>query len=544
MSISCQQKGCNGLMYMNDGCSVPGYDWAQAYKCNSCNGVRYMCNVCINSDNAMVRRTLHHKTRLCRHNRLYHDDSLHQMNNTQVNEISPVLKDPMQQNKSSPPKRDGLNYCVPAECKNNADDSVRPRKIMKVDEHKKVDKHKKSSASEEERIYDCLPEDCYDNGTSFEYFKRNSDPNNPCQGPAYMVGLAIIGTTSGYKQLKDHDIILHLLLAKFVSNLTRNQRVELGFIIEMIIKKYDNKSEDGHDCDLDKSTTQDTIVTRIPSSETEFARMYLRGPKSILKNIPMPKVKFIENHSYVSVKQCAVNFLSMDNYPGKISHLNNTIVKSVVESNIGKAVYARAIKSNPGVKEEDILVLLGLQWSDDFEPNSSSKSNRGSVWIKTVSFISDRLTKNDIVNTYPISIGNKAPNHDVIESLFVNECNDLGSGRNNVMYCSRLKRNVHVHFEIIACLGDQPERRSMNFIMLGNSTHSARFRYSANLNAICLHLPPCPKCFTRMKNCKTFLLKQGKCKHCVNWEMNRNSSLLHYDPPKDYPKEMLANTYL
>ena len=163
------------------------------------------------------------------------------------------------------------------------------------------------------------------------------------------------------------------------------------------------------------STNQEKIVTRIPSSEPEFARIYLRGPRSILKNIPMPKVKFIENHSYVSVKQCAANFLSMHHYPGKISHLKNKIVKSLVDSNIGKEVLARAIKSNPSVKEKDILLLLGLQWSDDFEPNSSSKSNRGSVWIKTVSFISDRLTKNDIVNTYPISIGNKAPNHDVLE---------------------------------------------------------------------------------------------------------------------------------
>ena len=80
------------------------------------------------------------------------------------------------------------------------------------------------------------------------------------------------------------------------------------------------------------------------------------------------------------------------------------------------------------------MVLLGLQWSDDFERNSSSKSNRGSVWIKTVSFISDTLTKNDIVNTYPISIGNKAPNHDTVETLFVKDCNDLASGNNNVMY--------------------------------------------------------------------------------------------------------------
>ena len=84
----------------------------------------------------------------------------------------------------------------------------------------------------------------------------------------------------------------------------------------------------------------------------------------------------------------------------------------------------------------------------------------------------------------------------------------------------------------------------MNFMMLGNSTHSARFRYSANLNAICLHLPPCPKCFTCMKNCTKFLLKKEKCKDCVNWEMNDNSSLLHFYPPKDYPKDMLRNTHL
>ena len=112
MSTSCQQKGCNGLMYMNGGCSVPGYDWAQAYKCNSCHGVRYMCKVCINSDNAMVRRTLHYRTRLCRQHRLYHDDSVRQRNITEVDEIGPIVKDPMQQKKSSPSKKDGLNYCA------------------------------------------------------------------------------------------------------------------------------------------------------------------------------------------------------------------------------------------------------------------------------------------------------------------------------------------------------------------------------------------------------------------------------------------------
>ena len=62
----------------------------------------------------------------------------------------------------------------------------------------------------------CEPIDCYDNTSSYEYFKRNSDPDNPYRGPTYMVGLEISGTAIGYQQLHENDVILHLLLSKFV----------------------------------------------------------------------------------------------------------------------------------------------------------------------------------------------------------------------------------------------------------------------------------------------------------------------------------------
>ena len=179
-------------MFPNDGCSIQAYKWAIGYKCDSCNAVRYMCDLCIHSDNTMVRRTLHHRSRLCRHHRLYHADSVRPCKKSKVNEIDSNVMDPSQDKKSIHLETAGLTYCEPV--------------------------------------------DCYDNTTSYEYFKRNSDPNNPCKGPAYMVGLAISGTASGYEQLHENDIILHLLLSKFVSNLTRNQRVELGFILEMILK--------------------------------------------------------------------------------------------------------------------------------------------------------------------------------------------------------------------------------------------------------------------------------------------------------------------
>ena len=48
----------------------------------------------------------------------------------------------------------------------------------------------------------------------------------------------------------------------------------------------------------------------------------------------------------------------------------------------------------------------------------------------------------------------------------------------------KLKRHVSVHFEIIAAIGDQPERRSLNYLMLGNSTYSSRFCYTANMKEV------------------------------------------------------------
>ena len=121
------------------------------------------------------------------------------------------------------------------------------------------------------------------------------------------------------------------------------------------------------------------------------------------------------------------------------------------------------------------------------------------------------------------------------------ECKELASGRNNIIYCARRRRNMFIRFEVITSLGDQPERRSMNYMMLGNSTHSSRYGYAANIGAIAMYLPPCEKCFTGMKEKRNFIKDDTKCKNCVNWNLMSTSHLLNYDAPKDYPKEMVYN---
>ena len=106
-------------------------------------------------------------------------------------------------------------------------------------------------------------------------------------------------------------------------------------------------------------------------------------------------------------------------------------MRCISESNIAKSVLDRAQKVNNNVSGEKILPILGIQWSDAFDPNSSIKSNRGSVWIKTVTFISETYNENRRNDTVPIAIGLKSNSHDIVERYFVDEINELGSGKNN-----------------------------------------------------------------------------------------------------------------
>ena len=504
-TIKCEQKGCDGDMLLNNESFIK-YNWAVGYTCESCNSVKVRCNICtsINGVYNTKRKNLIHVQRLSRHHKENHADC----------------------------------YC----------EDVKPKKKAKITEVKKDNNERTAPRQTTKAVINiedvCEPVNSYDRSASYEYFKRNADAESKNQGATFIIGLAISHTTSGYKRLNDDDIILHLLLSRFISNLTRNQRIELGFILELIKKKYTGECNGSSYCGTNNMDTKvnsdiNTISTRIPSSESEFARIYLRGPYSVLQNIPHPDVTIVQGHSYVSVKQCLSNFLSLGHYPAVISKHKTKHVRNISESKMAMEVMQRALRANPTVLSDDLVVVLGTQWSDDFEPNSSSKSNRGSVWMKTITFISDSNTNNDIVNTYPLSIGLKSSSHDCIEEKFIKECSELCSGKNNIVYCSRKNKNLHVHFEILASLGDQPERRSMNYLMLGNSTYSSRYGYAANVGAISRFLPPCDNCFTGMKNNVHYIQQNIKCIKCVNWNLMSTSSLLSYDPPKYYPSEKI-----
>ena len=79
------------------------------------------------------------------------------------------------------------------------------------------------------------------------------------------------------------------------------------------------------------------------------------------------------------------------------------------------------------------------------------------------------FTRNKLESTYTIIIGFKVACYDKIKRKSIEEYNKLRSSIRNV-FSMRYNKNMHVHFEVILYLGDQPECHEMNYLMRDSST--------------------------------------------------------------------------
>ena len=87
------------------------------------------------------------------------------------------------------------------------------------------------------------------------------------------------------------------------------------------------------------------------------------------------------DHAYVSVKDIVSHFskyrcmMTSDTEERLNSHVHHISESDAVREVLGRAAIACG--------GNDIVVLFCMEWSDDFDPATSSKQNRRSCWIKT-----------------------------------------------------------------------------------------------------------------------------------------------------------------
>ena len=164
--------------------------------------------------------------------------------------------------------------------------------------------------------------------------------------------------------------------------------------ITQTLRQPDIKTAHNDYTSSSKSPTTSNVKMFFPTTDAAIRNRYVIGKKSIVNNLPRPKIEMFNNHSYVSVRQCIAHFLASGKMAHSISLLQRNKKRLITDSDAAVAIAKRGYAIKSKVEKNDEMILLGLQWSDAFDPNSSIKSNCGAVWIKTITFISEHFLLN------------------------------------------------------------------------------------------------------------------------------------------------------
>jgi hypothetical protein len=85
------------------------------------------------------------------------------------------------------------------------------------------------------------------------------------------------------------------------------------------------------------------------------------------------------------------------------------------------------------------------------------------------------------------------------------------------MYDGKLKANKKVSLHILAVTQDQPERRTFNALLGGNSLIHSRFGWIADFSQVKEQMASCQECQTELEEAPkdTYIARQ--CDNCLNW---------------------------
>ena len=218
-----------------------------------------------------------------------------------------------------------------------------------------------------------------------------------------------------------NDMKLHLSYAKLCYHLGPSDRQLLCDLVGSVMSHVRNSIENEclqsqirkeviySDSTTKQKTIPTTITTTIPTTLQEIRKYYLEGKNAIITNLPTPVVHKTQcNHSYVRIKDVIQHLFAYGSYPELLSSTiseNNTTTSFPTECKKVSSIKDEIITNM--ISDTDVTEILVTEWHDDFEPNTQSKQNRGSVWILSLTVLSERDIKNSKWYTFPITVGER-----------------------------------------------------------------------------------------------------------------------------------------
>lgn len=552
--------------------------WALWLQCTkpTCSCTWYVCNRC-----ADVRKKITDKDALKRHHKKQHikskrsiadlvgEDSMRPSNAatvapplTHATTSEPTVDDEM----GFPPVGDELEYshfCTDTGGENGEKIAIKKRIVESF------------TVSQSDLDFDKIECPCPEfanNLQSGRYFQNCHDSKESGGGVKFLVKQSIASTDYLDEDLKrvhipEHHVQYHMTLAKLATILSKTYH---PLLVDVVRLAWEIGCEDGFrssqelinkdwknyyaDMGMDKRlfrpyrkeyiNRQATFKVPIPKTTNDIRQYFTESKFSILQNLPCPRIQEdVKDHAYVSIVDCIRHFFGHGKFKIPIIPDRSGLTEdAAIISHCSESKRAQDIRRNGmevyskiGIKP---LCSYLLFWSDDFEPNAMSKSARGSAWIKTMTIATTKEDGHTVNNTYVVAIGKKSKSHDEVEQRINDDLEQLQSGTLPPFYLGTAKCAVHIHFELLATLQDQPERRSANHLIAGNGRLSARWCVSGDHTYLYDRLRCCATCLQVMRKRyeeSQWNLPLPDCSNCLNWDILKESPVAIFPAPDGYP---------
>ena len=281
----------------------------------------------------------------------------------------------------------------------------------------------------------------------------------------------------------------------------------------------------------------------IPSTYKEFVSNYFNrtNAESIMSAVPQPLVKRIPGTqlAHVSFSDAVMHALVMPPQQNAIDHLNERYESLAVSSRIASCVRNRIRPMDSSAGHRIDLLCVANIWSDGWDPNRLSKSNRGSVWTCTACMVFYRVDDNGsllpvrVVNQL-LCAGSEKEDHGPYFSALLKEIREQFVAPGGELFpktaIARLDGDngdqcvvrATLHVALGAVIQDNPERRTSAGMLAGNSNNHPLFGTSCNFGRLSKPFEACRNCIGRLV---AFSDLGGEfdttCQDCLCWDIRR-----------------------
>ena len=319
------------------------------------------------------------------------------------------------------------------------------------------------------------------------------------------------------------DLDMMLSLTHFMLSLSRTQREEFASVLNATTASTVRRIT---------QTSSLPISIPVPTTKQQLRSIFSEGKKAIIPNLPHPQVRVVADHAYTLPSECLADYLGHASPPKKQSSIHS------LKQTLGQSPLAKTILQSNAQK--DCNTFFFSIWSDDFEPNYS-KTNRGSVWIMTLTI---HLPSNDAVTmreVYPIAIGPKSTkknnvNHDEVVSILLNDIKKMSCTESMQVYDATSGTIKQVSAHLLCIVQDQPERRGFCNLLTGGIGPHGRFGFAVDLIQIADKLPPCDNCRNYLFDSETSWMPRN-CDKCFCFMQMPEE--IQYEPENYFPPDKL-----